>query len=355
MTASWIRQQAARGGGDAPELCSYYEHYDIEGREAEIPRGVFSLDDLKSMGRQKGWCPYFLTRHLIHHANILVYNYQYMLDPKVSNLVSKELEGDSIVVFDEAHNIDNVCIEALSVTLDKKALEASGRGISKLKTRIAEMKASDSERLAAEYQTLVRGLAEQGLVRSGPDALLASPLLPQDIMQEAVPGTIRRGEHFVNFLRKIVEYLKSQLQSQHNVEKKTPLAFLSDLFRVTALERKPLKFTYSRLNSLMQTLEITSLEDFTALQDVANFATLVATYLEGFSVVIEPQGSIVAGVTEPLLQLSCLDASLSLKPLLERFPTVVITSGTLSPLDFYPKILNFHPVVRASLPMSTFR
>lgn len=29
------------------------------------------------------WCPYFLARHIINHANVLVYNYQYMLDPKV--------------------------------------------------------------------------------------------------------------------------------------------------------------------------------------------------------------------------------------------------------------------------------
>jgi len=29
----------------------------------------------------------------------------------VSNMVSRELEKECIVVFDEAHNIDNVCIE----------------------------------------------------------------------------------------------------------------------------------------------------------------------------------------------------------------------------------------------------
>jgi DNA excision repair protein ERCC-2 len=38
---------------------------------------------------------------------VLVYNYQYMLDPKVSKMVTAELENESIVVFDEAHNIDN--------------------------------------------------------------------------------------------------------------------------------------------------------------------------------------------------------------------------------------------------------
>ena len=30
---------------------------------------------------------------------------------QVSNMVSRELEKECVVVFDEAHNIDNVCIE----------------------------------------------------------------------------------------------------------------------------------------------------------------------------------------------------------------------------------------------------
>ena len=34
------------------------------------------------------------------------------LAAQVSQMVSRELEKECIVVFDEAHNIDNVCIEA---------------------------------------------------------------------------------------------------------------------------------------------------------------------------------------------------------------------------------------------------
>ncbi len=56
-------------------------------------------------GERKGWCPYFLARHLINHANVVVYSYQYMIDPKISDLISKEFAENSIVVFDEAHNI----------------------------------------------------------------------------------------------------------------------------------------------------------------------------------------------------------------------------------------------------------
>ena len=41
----------------------------------------------------------------IMHANIVVYSYYYLLDPKIADLVSKELSKKSVVVFDEAHNI----------------------------------------------------------------------------------------------------------------------------------------------------------------------------------------------------------------------------------------------------------
>ena len=36
----------------------------------------------------------------------------------------------------------------------------------------------------------------------------------------------------------------------------------------------------------------------------------------------------MSGVNEPLLQLCCLDASLAVKPVLDRFQSVIITSGT---------------------------
>lgn len=46
-----------------------------------------------------------LTPSQILHANIVVYSYHYLLDPKIADLVSKELAKSSVVVFDEAHNI----------------------------------------------------------------------------------------------------------------------------------------------------------------------------------------------------------------------------------------------------------
>lgn len=33
-------------------------------------------------------------------------------------------------------------------------------------------------------------------------------VLPEDLLTEAVPGNIRRAEHFVAFLKRFIEYLK---------------------------------------------------------------------------------------------------------------------------------------------------
>ena len=79
-------------------------------------------------------------------------------------MVSKELEAETIVVFDEAHNIDSVCIEALSVTINDRGLEQATRSLGRLSSEVSRLKATDSQQLQAEYQNLVNGLIDQGLL-----------------------------------------------------------------------------------------------------------------------------------------------------------------------------------------------
>lgn len=90
-------------------------------------------------------------------ADIIIYSFHYLLDPKVAEQVSKDLSKDAIVVFDEAHNIgmcyvlcflqlllnnslflDNVCIESLSIDLTRPMLDSASRSIVKLGERIEE-------------------------------------------------------------------------------------------------------------------------------------------------------------------------------------------------------------------------
>jgi Rad3-related DNA helicase len=77
--------------------------------------------------------------------------------------------------------------------------------------------------------------------------------------------------------------------------------------------------------------------------------------LAGFLLILEPFETENATVPNPVFHLTCLDPSLAIKPVFERFSSVVITSGTISPLDMYPKMLQFTPVVQETYMMTLTR
>ncbi len=97
--------------------------FDAHGREAVLPGGAYNLDDLKSFARARGICPYFFARHALAQASFVVYSYHYLLDPKIAEQVSKDLPRNSVVVFDEAHNIDNTCIDSMSVKITRRLID----------------------------------------------------------------------------------------------------------------------------------------------------------------------------------------------------------------------------------------
>lgn len=125
-----------------------------------------------------------------------------MLDPKIAEVVSKELNREAVVVFDEAHNIDNVCIDSMSVKINKRIIEKAGSNIGILEKTIAEyvyilfktvhnlkkknfvfrMREDDHKRLQDEYQRLVDGLKDASIARET-DVVLANPILPDEVLQ----------------------------------------------------------------------------------------------------------------------------------------------------------------------------
>ena len=90
----------------------------------------------------------------------------------------------------------------------------------------------------------------------------------------------------------------------------------------------------------MNTLEILNIEEFNSISVVADFATLISTYFKGFTVIIEPYPEDNL-IYDPLMQFYCLDASIATQPLFNKYKNVILTSGTISPIEIYPKMLNF--------------
>ncbi|KAF4215370.1 hypothetical protein CNMCM6805_000758 [Aspergillus fumigatiaffinis] len=351
LTAGFVKEKKEKG--EDVELCIYHENLDLLEPHNLVPPGVFTLDGLLKYGEEHKQCPYFSARRMMPYCNVIIYSYHYLLDPKIAERVSRELSKDCIVVFDEAHNIDNVCIEALSIDITEDSLRKATRGANNLERKISEMKSSDAEKLQNEYSKLVEGLREAEQARDE-DQFIANPVLPDDLLKEAVPGNIRRAEHFVAFLKRFIEYLKTRMKVTHTISE-TPPSFLTHVKDLTFIERKPLRFCAERLTSLVRTLELINIEDYQPLQEVATFATLVSTYDKGFLLILEPFESETATVPNPVLHFTCLDAAIAIKPVFDRFSSVIITSGTLSPLEMYPKMLGFPTVLQESYTMTLAR
>eukprot|EP01127_Copromyxa_protea_P018211 TRINITY_DN5675_c0_g1_i1.p1 TRINITY_DN5675_c0_g1~~TRINITY_DN5675_c0_g1_i1.p1 ORF type:complete len:762 (+),score=107.42 TRINITY_DN5675_c0_g1_i1:36-2321(+) len=351
MTAPW-RREASQEPGNNVTLCDFYEGFEKEGTHMSLS-GIYSLEDLKAFGKKYNLCPYFLARHAITTANILVYSYQYMLNPRISELISKQFAKESVVVFDEAHNIDDVCIDALSIVIDHRTLESSSRNLFRLQKSVSEARQRDADTLRREYEELL-----QGIRRTNPTGLndeqAPSPVLPDDVVKEAVPEDIRKAEKFLEQARKFLEYVKGRMSMQQ-VTSSLPTTFLQNVLDITGIEPKTLKFYAARLNKLMRTLEIAEVDQFSAITTVCNFATLCSTYAEGFKIIMEPYDERTPHIPDPILQFACLDAAIAMKPVFRKYRSVVITSGTLSPIDMLPRILEFQPVVSKSLTTTLYR
>ncbi|KAH7648064.1 DNA repair -related [Cryptosporidium bovis] len=385
---------------DCSTLCPYYESYERLWNSDLVPTNVYTIEEFKDFGknwehpilkRKMPFCPYYASKRLIQTAKVVVLNYQYILDPKVAQAsllgggtvsqgfshganktglnpggkfassLAPELEGSkepSVVIFDEAHNIDNVCIEALSVNMNRQILNGAARNLKSLKAEIDNLSTLDEKRLQDEYSKLIQGLRSSGQIQDEKvlEDLERFPVLPEEmekIKKNLVPGSIRRAEHFIIIMKKLILYLQEYIRV-YSTKIEGPLTFLKHLETSCHISSHILKFCDERLKSLMNTLRIVENDQYSSIELVCTFFTILGSYSKGFIVIVDPYPE-VSGLYDPVIQLSCLDSSIAMKPILNRYQSIVLTSGTLSPLDLYPKLLGFVPVLSESLTMTLDR
>ena len=214
ITASWVRQRKEQD--PSIEVCSFFEGFNSHGMQKLLEAGVYTIDDLRQLGREKGWCPYFTARHMIRYANVIVYNYAYVIDPKIKDQVSKEIEKESIIVFDEAHNIDNVCIESLSCNLNGRTLTAASKNLATLNHTVKNATHEQAERLRREVEALERGMRAEFATQVNHEHTHLSIYLSignrrqggdlinyEEAIAEQMPGEIRQAEHYISHMRKV--------------------------------------------------------------------------------------------------------------------------------------------------------
>jgi hypothetical protein len=158
----------------------------------------------------------------------------------------------------------------------------------------------------------------------------------------------------------------------------SPTSFLQQILEATRIEPKALKHYSMRLSKLLRSLSITQLHSYTAISMVCDFASFCASYSKGFQIIMEPYDERTPNIPgrklrsffsvlfwfsnafdssflsiylsfqssrypilDPILQFACLDAAIAMQPILAKFKRIIITSGTLSPIEMLPRILRY--------------
>jgi DNA excision repair protein ERCC-2 len=338
--------------GPAQPVQSAYPSNDLA--RDRIPRGVFSVDDLKLQGIEQGWCPYYSSRKFVDFANVVVFSYQFLIDEKVSASIpflnspqiaatagstsglnpSSSSPLSSIAIFDEAHNIDDVCIESLTVKLSKETIEKAAVNVKKLSNEVEKVKATEYTKLQDEVDRLMKGLIRAGQVS---EAAAESIKVSNEEKSMIIPGSIRKAENFVSQLNCCLAFLKNYIKvDKSKVE--GPLMVLHKLNEAENIEQRSLKGFSLRLRSLVSTLEILDLTQFQPISAVCNFLSLLASHQKGFAILSDPFPE-TEGVYEPMCELICLDPSIAFSKVTNKFQSVLLTSGTLSPISIYKKLL----------------
>eukprot|EP00796_Vickermania_ingenoplastis_P003895 gene3895-2764_t len=360
LTAPW----------EGTRRCAYYDTLEV--KKFAPPPGVYALNDLKKLGETHNVCPYYYVRTVLPVVDILVHSYMYIVDPVVAEVTRDVLNEKTIVVLDEAHNVDDVCIEALSVLITKKDASEARQNIIQLRRKIDEMKATNRQQLEEEYNQLIRGLTssaapatraqgdDHGTTTAGAAPPAAS--IPEELLTAAMPGEIVAADRFVDFLQRLADFNHRIVTRVTRTYVADPLTFLTKVQEECSLEVKHFVYLSERMKILLTTLQVSDAGNFRPVSLLAHMFTLLATYYKderyekpGFVVVCEAQDPSRPGIPDPVIRTVCVDASLALKDTFAKYRNVVLTSGTLSPLDIYPKILGFTPALTKSFRMTLSR
>nr|CAD7426803.1 unnamed protein product [Timema monikensis] len=95
--------------------CYFYTNMDST-KENRIftEGGILDIEDLVKEGRKLRFCPYYMSKEMKQQADIIFMPYNYLLDPKTRKAQGIDL-ANSIILLDEAHNIEKVCEESASL------------------------------------------------------------------------------------------------------------------------------------------------------------------------------------------------------------------------------------------------
>jgi len=325
--------------------CKFYEREkrkrdEFEALIAELSKCSLLPPELIHLARDYGFCPYDITKRLAEKSNVIVASYLYFLVSSIRRAFLDSLGidySDIIVIFDEAHNLPDQAISALSDKLSVHSIERA----------ISEAEDYGENEIASFLAILLQGIVELYDDRLNGRDVSEVPIRPEPIfgrVMDVLGFGWREIMGIVNEMTSVGDFIR-----EDRIEKGRPprsyvgrvASFLAEwLGTLGAEDYLHLMTKESRLS-----LELVALDPSVALEWVGNVKSSI----------------FMSGTLSPL---SAFTAIMGIKePLTKSFPRMVkpenvsvlvakdvSTRGSERSLEGYKKIARYILTAVSSIP-----
>ena len=167
------RQNAKCGRLVRDNECSYKRALHVPSAAQSIRHEILDIEDLTTQGRERHVCPYYVSREAAETADLVLVPYSYLLQPSFRSTLRLNW-SQSVVVFDEAHNLESFASEAASFKVDSVDIAGVIREIDELRARADE----------PGYDVAASGLLGGDLPKGSLDALKVVVLNIEDALMD---------------------------------------------------------------------------------------------------------------------------------------------------------------------------
>lgn len=293
---------------------------------------TFDIEDAVRHGKDIRACPYFAARELSKSADIIFSPYNYLLDKGIREAMGlSELKG-AIVIIDEGHNMADVCREGASFLVSQRTLNSV----------VGQLLAcKDDPTSCGQYDNLLdlaRGL--QIWFKKKVDVL-------QSMRSSSSAGgrsSFYRGDRTSDKDNVFgAQEVMIEFERSFGLDGNTIPLYSDFLKEITADLRERDSFLSEPAASgsqnptetrLLGSASISLLQGFLRVAEIMQRKNEKGelVHVDDYKVIIDLDAGFGSRTSDPSLQFLCLNAAIGFRDLAKDTHSVLVTSGTLSPM-----------------------
>ncbi|KAI8817649.1 helicase C-terminal domain-containing protein [Fimicolochytrium jonesii] len=293
------------------KTCEY--HLNVETSKFQSEHEILDIEEIVQFGQEHRACPYFLSRASQSQADIIFLPYNYLIDQTSRKSQNIDVKN-SIIIFDEGHNLESSCGEATSFELTEGDLDAcilEGRHCKDLVSLPAVGARDVSEE---DFQILV------DIIVKCKERIANLPLTKSN--QLVLPG----------------EYIYDLFASM-DVTFETVGSVIRVIEAAVALMAQETKRRQMKtsLNQFATALKVVFRDGYGSRQgDLKDICREYKVFVQGDTSAGDDDGFQGRGAAGRKLSFWCFSSGVAMKDLVQRgCRSIILASGTLSPLESF--------------------